>query len=138
MTFAQVEERFGKNILQTGAGVWGSTVGIQMMGGTSLIVGGVALAPIIGALAGGLIAGIAISVAIERGIEKPFRELMENTQALAVAQQVMLETATAFAQGQAVFEAFLIEEYNLNVAFEKVMDSIEVTGVNMSHAIDRL
>ncbi|MFA7691922.1 MAG: hypothetical protein WCX86_03380 [Candidatus Hydrogenedentales bacterium] len=138
ITPAEVEDRFGKNLFQTAAGVWGSALGIQMVGSASLSVGGVALAPLLGAMTGGLIASMAVTIAVERGIEKPFRELIENTQALVAAQKIMQETAKAFAQGQAVFEAFLIEEHRLNIASEQAKDFMDTAGVNMSRAIDRL
>jgi hypothetical protein len=96
------------------------------------------LAPLLGAMTGGLIASMAVTIAVERGIEKPFRELIENTQALVAAQKIMQETAKAFAQGQAVFEAFLIEEHRLNIASEQAKDFMDTAGVNMSRAIDRL
>ncbi len=89
MTWKQLEERTGKNIFQTGAGVVGASIG-----GTLGSVAG-PIGTMVGAMIGGMITSVAATVAIENGIEKPFREIMENTKSLTDAE-TMMSNAVAY------------------------------------------
>ena len=138
MTARQVEDRFGKNIMQTAGAASGSAIGISMVGSGGLVVGGVALAPLIAAFSGGLIGGVAMTVAIDRGIEGPFREMTENTCLLAEAQAVMRDTADRFAHSQEAFQMFLREERRANEEFERASGRIDHAGRQLTKAIDRI
>ena len=89
MTWKQLEERTGKNIFQTGAGVVGASIG-----GTLGSVAG-PIGTMVGAMIGGMITSVAATVAIENHIEKPFREIMENTKSLTDAE-TMMSNAVAY------------------------------------------
>lgn len=83
LTMKQLEERTGKNVFQTGAGVIGASVGASI---------GVVAGPVgsmVGAMIGGMITSVAATVAIENHIEKPFKETMANTQSLVESGEVM-------------------------------------------------
>jgi len=133
ITKDQFEERNGKNILNTSAGTVGSAIGGA--------VGSPFFPPIgtyIGGMAGGLIAGMAMTFAIENGIEKPYRELVENTVALRESMQVLQEVSYNIFNGQVVFTAFLEKERALNIEFENQMERVAPAGEKMSREIDRL
>lgn len=133
MTLGELEERTGKNIFTTGAGVAGSAIGMNLLAGSSVV-----FAPIIGALAGGLIGGLAMQLAIENHIEKPYQELMRNTALLEESGQAMRETAVAFVAGQHVFAAFLKREQEVEQQLTGAILRIDTAGDNMSQAIDRI
>ena len=73
MTWQDLETRMGTNIFQTSAGVAGASIGAA--------IGAPAgpLGMMLGSLIGGMIGSMAMTVAIENLIEKPFREIMDNT-----------------------------------------------------------
>lgn len=133
MTLAELEERTGKNIFATGAGVTGSALGMSLMAGSSI-----AFAPVAGSIAGGLIAGIAMQFAIENHIEKPYKEIMRNTELLKDCGITMHETAHSFLMGQQIFQAFLEKEQELDINFAVVSNELEDAKVRMKQAIDNL
>lgn len=150
-TVAAVEERFGKNVLQTSAGVWGSAIGFGMLQGGGA-AGGMAATATTGAatisvatlmtaagpLAGGMIAGLAVTRAIELGIERPFRELIQDTELLQAAQEAMNDTAQRFALGQQAFEAFVKEDQKLDSKFQETIGEIDATGQRLNDLIDEI
>lgn len=73
MTFAELETRTGTNILQTGAGVIGASIG-----GTLGMLGGPPGA-LIGSIIGGLITSMAMTIALDNHVEKAFRMTLEGT-----------------------------------------------------------
>ena len=81
-------DRQGRGVLDTTAGVVGGGLGTAAGAGMATALGAsagsVALtaASIVGGLAGGMIAGLAMNLAIENGIEKPYRDLVRNTESL--------------------------------------------------------
>lgn len=83
MTWRELEERTGKNVLQTTAGVIGSSIG------ATLGAAGGPVGAAIGGFVGGMITSVAATVAIENHIEKPFKETMANTQLLVESGQTM-------------------------------------------------
>ena len=83
LTMKQLEERTGKNVFQTGAGVIGASVGASI----GIVAGPVG--SMVGAMIGGMITSVAATVAIENHIEKPFKETMANTQSLVESGEVM-------------------------------------------------
>jgi hypothetical protein len=133
MTMAQLEERTGKNVFQTSAGVWGSAIGMHFAGGSAL-----ALAPLLGAYIGGLVSVTAMTVAVNRGIEHPYKRLVESNLALVLAQRVMTDTAIAFHEGQSAFEAFLCEEAALVQRFDANQTQISKDRQQVWDAIERL
>ena len=134
----QFEERNGKNLFQTSAGVMGASVGASMAGGVSWTVGSVAMGPLLGGMAGGLIAGVAMSMAIENHIEKPFRELVDNTTAVEESMRVFQEVSNRLVKGQQVFQAALVEEARLDRQFASQLRSVDDAGRRMGNSIDKL
>ncbi|MFX6918835.1 hypothetical protein ABTH79_19130, partial [Acinetobacter baumannii] len=67
MTFAELETRTGTNILQTSAGVLGSSIGatLGMVGGPP--------GALVGGIIGGIIASMAMTIAVDNHVEKAFR-----------------------------------------------------------------
>ena len=135
MTLAEMETRTGKNVIQTTAGVWGSSVGISVAGTVGVTAG---LGVFMAAMAGGMIAGIAVSIAIENHIEKPYKEIMENTKLLTETTKVMRDTSEAFSLGQKAFAAFLVKDSVLDKMTNNQMCLIDEAGDRMKKAIDRL
>jgi len=84
MTWRELETRMGKNMFQTSAGVTGASIGAA--------VGAPAgpLGMMLGSLIGGMIGSMAMTVAIENHIERPFREIMDNTQNTVKMEHAML------------------------------------------------
>jgi hypothetical protein len=134
----QLEERAGKNILNTSAATMGGSLGALVCGGLAAGTFTAAALPIIGGLAGGLIASMAMDLAIENGIEAPYRELVANTALLREANQMLVETSERFAKGQKCFERFLIEDAELESAFQQQQKRSEISSQNMRSAIDKI
>jgi len=129
----QFEERNGKNILNTSAGIAGAEIGSA--------VGSLFIPPIgtyLGGITGGLIAGLAMNLAIENHIEKPYRELIENTAALKESMEVLQEVSNNIFKGQIFFTRFLIEEHKLDNAFKHQMERIIQTGKEATKSINKL
>lgn len=135
MTPAEMETRTGKNILQTTAGIWGSSVGISIATSLGASAG---VAMFMSGMAGGMIAGIAMSIAIENHIEKPYKETMMNTAMLTETARVMRDTSEAAAIGQKAFAAFLIEDSMLGKLTNNQLTLVYEAGDKMKTAIDRL
>lgn len=135
ITAAEFEERQGKGLLTTSAGVMGSTLGMAAMPalGTS-----VALAPVIGALAGALVAGAAMSFAMEVGIEAPYRELVSNTRDLRESALLLEEVSQGIFHGQVHFTAFLTVDAELDTAIRSSLADGAGKGAAMAAAIDRI
>lgn len=117
MTMKQLEERTGKNIFQTGAGVIGASVGASI---------GVVAGPIgsmVGAMIGGMITSVAATVAIENHIEKPFKETMANTQSLVESGEVMKNAVEFLSAATIAMENFRIglhrSEHEFNVGSDR-------------------
>ncbi len=100
MTPRELEERTGKNIFQTGAGVVGASIG-----GTLGTIAG-PIGTMVGAMVGGMITSVAATVAIENGIEKPFREIMDNTKSLTEAEAMMSNAVAYLSAATVAMEDF--------------------------------
>lgn len=100
MTLKELEERTGKNIFQTGAGVLGSSIGI-VIGSPAGPVGAA-----IGAMLGGMITSIGMSLAIEMGIDKPYHSLVSETRNHAQHQAMVAESIANLRQAEARFATF--------------------------------
>ena len=118
MTMAQLEERTGKNIFQTGAGVLGSSIGAVLGAPGGPI--GVA----IGAMVGGMITSVTMTMAIENHIDKPYREILANTQSLVQSQQIMNTALQKLATSEAAFELFVIGCQKSEQQFDQQMNTV--------------
>jgi hypothetical protein len=135
MSPQELETRFGKNILQTSGGVAGSTIGVSVAAALGATVG---LAPVLAGIAGGLIVGLAVTIAVENGIEKPYREVMNNTASLAAAGAAMQQCSEAMAMGQRAFCGFLVMDRNVDEMTSRQITRIDQAGENMLKAIRKL
>ena len=129
----QFEERTTKNVLRTSISVTGASVGANI---ATLLP--MSFPPLLGGIAGALIAGQAYAFAVENHIEKPYRELMENTSALKDVLNLLQEVTNNICKSQIVFTAFLAKDAELDAGFQKQHDRIENSGRRMSRAIDDL
>jgi hypothetical protein len=129
MTPAQMETRVGKNVLQTAGGVIGSSIGVSIAASLGATVG---FAPVLAGIAGALVFGVAVTIAIENGIEKPYKEVMANTAALALTGEVMKDCSEAMAYGQKAFVGFLIMDTQKTQEQFQLLDSL---GDEMKKAI---
>lgn len=118
MTWQEMETRTGKNIFQTGAGVVGASVGaaIGAVGGP--------VGSMIGALAGGMITSVAMTLAIDNYIEKPFREIMDNTKSLVQAEGLMANSISYMAQAEKMFGEFKLGLFFSEREFDEKMGRV--------------
>ena len=143
MTKEQFYERQGKNILNTGAGVTGGTLG-ALAGeaaaagmGITASVGGLALLPFIGCMAGGLIAGMAMQSAIENGVERPYRELMRNTALRRSAAEELERVSGRVFQSQILFGRMLEEENRLDNLLHASMKRMDANTDKLRDVLSR-
>ncbi len=132
MTLAQMETRVGKNVLQTAGAVIGSSVAVSIATSLGASAG---LATILPGIAGALIVGVAVTLAIENGVEKPYREVLANTAALASAGKAMQECSEVMSYGQKAFVGFLVMDSNLDQATQNQFQRLDDLGHDMKRAI---
>lgn len=137
----QLYERQGKNILNTTAGTIGATLGTAAAGGLATafgLQGGLSIVamPIIGGLSGGLIAGLAMSFAIENGIERPYREIVENTTALCEATAVLDGVSQNMFKAQVLFSNYLEADIRMEAVLQNTMQEIDEAERKAHEAID--
>ena len=132
MTWKQLEERTGKNIFQTGAGVVGASIG-----GTLGSVAG-PIGTMVGAMIGGMITSVAATVAIENHIEKPFREIMDNTRSLTEAETMMANAVEYLAHAQNAMDQFRIGLLCSEKQFEEGMTQLRKKRVANWELINNL
>lgn len=138
ITASQLEERAGKGVLTTSAGVLGGTLGGLACGGMASGVFVVGAVPLIGSIAGGLICSMAMELAVENGIEAPYRELVSNAVALRAAAQLLDEVARQILEGQVAFESALLKETALDERFQQEAECGATLNAIMQRAIDRI
>lgn len=120
ITADQFFERQGKNVMSTSVGVTGGALGTTAATSAATFFGAstgttvMTVASLAGGFVGGLIAGIATSLAIENGIEKPYRQLMEDTQYTREAMQELERVSQTMMLGQMVFTRFVESHININ------------------------
>lgn len=135
-------ERQGKGILTTSAGTVGGTLGVA--GATSfagLLGGGstaMAAASLIGGLSGGIIGGLAMALAIENGIEKPYRDLVENTQNLRAAAEELDRVSQNIFMGQCYFNKYLQQDNALEEALNMQFSRIDEAQKRALDAISKI
>lgn len=118
MSWQAMEERTGKNIFQTSSGVVGSTIG------AALGAPGGPVGSMIGAMIGGMITSVAMTFAIENHIEKPFQEIIQNTQSLVHAETLLTDSVSYMAEANAVFDGFQVGLFLSEKEFDAKMKNI--------------
>lgn len=144
ITAEECLERQGKNILATSEGMIGASVG--GVGGMALASSlgvatesiGTTIATLAGGLSGGLIAGLAMTFAIENGVEKPYRDLMRNTENLREAAVELTHLSETVFKSQIVFGKFLEADYALEKEFQSQMKRVDEVGKRAMAIINRI
>ena len=129
----EFEERSGKALFNTGAGVYGSAIGGA--------IGSPFFPPVgtyVGSVLGAMVSGMAMQFAIENGIEKEFREAVQDTERVKDAMGMFQITAGNMLGGQILFERYLEQEASLNADFNEIAQAVEQSGNEMKQSIDRL
>lgn len=140
----QFYERQGKGVLSTASGVFGAGLGSAGAAGLATAFGAASgtiaatVASLIGGMSGGLIAGLAMSFAIENGIERPYRELVRNTENLCEATKVLQEVSQNIFKGQVLFTKFLQSNYELEAAFKSQEKAIDEAGRRAAEIISQI
>ena len=122
MSWQEMETRTGKNIFQTGAGTIGASIGAAL---------GAPAGPIgmlIGSLAGGMITSVAMTLAIENHIEKPFREIMNNTDALVQSENLLVNVTNYMEQAEKVFGDFKLNMFLSEVEVDNMLKRLAEQG----------
>lgn len=162
MSQKEFEERQGKGILNTSAGVMGASLGgLAGAGVVSLVSKTTAAAaaatststvvatasafftvpvmvPFLSAMAGGVIATTAMNIAIENHIEKPYRDLVRNSRNMTESVKILEQVSSSIFQGQVYFRRFLEMDLELDSAFQQQMHKGRQTMTDMRAAIDRI
>jgi hypothetical protein len=137
-------ERQGKSVLNTSAGVVGGSLGAAGATAAAAAFGltsgttAMAVSTMIGGLSGGIIAGLAMSLAIEVGIEKPYQDLLKNTDALhSAASELELVSKTVF-MNQVLFTKYLEHNFNIDNQLNHEFDRIDEAGIKVLDIINRI
>ena len=118
MRWQEMETRTWKNIFQTGAGTIGASIGAAL---------GAPAGPIgmlIGSLAGGMITSVAMTLAIENHIEKPFREIMNNTDALVQSENLLVNVTNYMERAEKVFGDFKLNMFLSELEVDNMLKRI--------------
>lgn len=137
-------DRQGKGVLMTSAGVVGGSLGAA--GGTAIATAlgassgtlAISAASLLGGLAGGIIAGLAMTMAIEVGIEKPYRDLVQNTQYLKAATAELQRASMTIFKGQILFTKYIEADQQLENTLQIQFDRIDAAGERALAAINRI
>jgi hypothetical protein len=137
-------ERQGKNFLNTTAGVVGGSLGttgaltIATSLGISAGTTSMMLAGVIGGLSGGIIAGLAMSLAIENGIEKPYRDLINNTELLHSAARELESLSKTVFLNNVLFSKILEKNVYLETELNQQFDRIDASGLRSLNIINKI
>lgn len=138
----QFLERQGKGVLSTGAGVFGGALGTAGAAGIATAFGAASgtlamtVASVIGGLSGGLIAGLAMSFAIENGIERPYRDLVRNTNNLRETTAILEQVSRNVFAGQVVFGKYLEADRQMENELNIQLQEVDEAGKKALEAIN--
>jgi len=135
MTAAQMETRVGKNVMQVAGASFGSSVGVSVAATMGATAG---LAPILAGIAGAMIVGVGVNFAIDNGIEKPYREVMANTEVIVSASKAMKQCSEVMEYGQKAFVGFLMVDAELDSETVKQFKSLDQLGEAMDNSISQI
>jgi len=133
-------ERQGKNVLNTSSGVVGGTLGAIAAESavTALGFSSSFMAPLLGGIAGGLIAGLAMQCAIENHIERPYRELLQNTEDLRTAADELQRTSQNILGCQILFTKVMEHENILERLLSQQFSRIDEAGERARVIIEKI
>lgn len=136
-------ERQGKGLMMTSAGTVGGSLGLA---GATALVGALGagagavmtVAGVIGGLSGGMIAGLAMTLAIENGIEKPYRDLVQNTSNLHEAALVLELVSKNVLGSQILFTKYIEADASLEEKLDEQFDRIDAAENEALAAIRKI
>lgn len=135
-------ERQGKNVLNTSTGVVGGSLGAVAVSSVIATLGLSTAASsalmVAGGLSGGLIAGLAMTIAIENGVEKPYKDLVNNTVALNEAAQALNDISQNILHGQLLFNRFFNESQQFDVYIKRQLENIYNTSIDAYVAVTKI
>lgn len=137
-------DRQGKGVLMTSAGVAGSALGTAAGAGVATALGlssgtlAVTVVEFIGGMSGGMIAGLAMALAIENGIEKPYRDLVRNTENLKAAACELERVSRNVFRSQILFTKYLEADYRLEKELQTQLDRVDEAGQRAFEAISKI
>jgi hypothetical protein len=140
ITADQFFKRQGKGILNTSFGVLGGSlgaVGAQAVA-SSFGLNMAMVTPLLGGLAGGLIAGLAMNLAIENHIEKPYKELVYNTENLRDAVCELQHLSQFVFKSQVLFVKIFERDHQLDQLFLSRLDKIDEAGLRARSVIAKI
>jgi hypothetical protein len=86
----------------------------------------------------GAIIALALKLAIEIGVEKPYRELLQNTKNLASATAELEKVSKIVSLSQKIFSGFLEKDIQLETKLKNQFDRIDVAGANALGIINKI
>lgn len=137
-------DRQGKGVLMTSAGVAGGAVGTAAGVGVATSLGlssgtlAMTVFEVIGGMSGGMIAGLAMTLAIENGIEKPYRDLVRNTESLQAAACELERVSRNVFRSQILFTRYLEADYRLEKELQTQLDRVDEAGQRAFEAINKI
>ncbi|WP_428562485.1 MAG: hypothetical protein ACP59X_21510 [Solidesulfovibrio sp. DCME] len=140
ITSDQFFERQGKGILNTSSGIFGGSLGAvsaQTLA-SSFGLNIAMVTPLVGGLAGGLIAGLAMNLAIENHVEKPYKELVYNTENLRGAVCELQRLSQFVFKSQVLFVQVFERDHQLDQLFASKLDKIDETGLYARSVIAKI
>lgn len=144
LTEDEFYERQGKNMLSTASGVVGGGLGTAAGAGMATAFGAgagstaVTVASVVGGIAGGVIAGLAMSLAIENGIERPYRDLLNNTRQLHEATAELERVSTVFLNSHVQFTKFFVADRMMEQQLQRQFQRIDDAGRNALDIINQI
>lgn len=132
MSREELETRTGKNILQTGAAVVGSSVGaaIGSLGGPP--------GTLIGSLVGGMITSLAMNIALDNHIEKNFKLTLSATEQVVSTGITMRDALTCLQLSQAYYADFQKGLYLSERHFEGQIKTMQAQSPRLKNMINKL
>lgn len=99
---------------------------------------GATIATLAGGLSGGLIAGLAMTMAIENGVEKPYRDLVRNTENLREAVTELTRLSDTMLKSQIIFTHYIEAENQLEKRFQTQMRRVDDAGKRAMEIIGKI
>ncbi|WP_189451068.1 hypothetical protein [Cognatilysobacter xinjiangensis] len=132
MSTAELEQRVGTNLFQTGSGVLGASIGAAL-GAPAGPVG-----ILIGSVVGSLVASMAMTLAIDNHLEAPYRETVATATRLVESQQAMACSLAYLATAQESFAAFRVGMDQSERAFDERMRETHAQALRIRQQIETI